>query len=299
VNALQTIKSAIRNLNKFGDITEQESDEIFLAAHDSLRYNLTTDKNLIAALKLWYNEVHSRLKDGKDGNFVSTLPLVRIKPEVKAIISDCLNLLPWHKKVLYAGLPAKLLQISKLPKRPKSKLPCSFDIAEGIRIYRTNRHANIITAMSDRVGLFQKVNIKVDLNKYSSIDAESSAAINWWKYYFSKKSGQVSSKIFLSSCNDLWLHAIMKIAERFKVKPPFIMTYNGKAKIYVDNKSYEKIKPYLSFNISNNLSPDFYDKSIIDKTIDEIEMLKFESELKSDLIKISEDEWDEWSKIIR
>lgn len=77
---MQTIKSAIGN--KFGDITEQEPDEIFLATHDSLRYNLTTDKNLIVALKLWDNEIYNQLRNGKDGNFVSTL-LFRIKSSSK------------------------------------------------------------------------------------------------------------------------------------------------------------------------------------------------------------------------
>jgi len=80
---LQTIKSAIGNLNKFGDIIEQEPNEIFLATHDSLRYNLTTDKNLIVAPKLWDNEFYSRLRNGRDGDFVSTLLLVRIKSSLK------------------------------------------------------------------------------------------------------------------------------------------------------------------------------------------------------------------------
>lgn len=230
---------------------------------------------------------------------MTTLPLVLVESRIDTIINKCLELLPWYKKVRYAGLPANVMPIGNLPGKPKGSLPCSFETAEGIRIYRTNRQTNIITLASARAALFQKINIKADLNEYAGIDTESSTAKRWWEHYFKEKSGQVSSKIFLSSYNDLWLHAIMKIAERFEVKPLFIKTYNCEAKIYVENKIYEKIKPYLSFNISNNLSPGFYDKSVIDKAIDEIEMLKLELELKSERRKTSEDERDEWLDIIR
>jgi len=294
----QRVRVLTWKLHEAGDIAEQEADEIFAipyAPYDlyDLHGNRSQpDKSVVTALALWYDEVYSQLKNGKDGNFVSTLPLVPIEePGINVIVDRCLNLLPLHKKANYAELPAVIL--------PVDRLSDSFEVVKGITLFPINRQTNIITLASARAALFQKINIKADLNEYAGIDTESSTAKRWWEHYFKEKSGQVSSKIFLSSYNDLWLHAIMKIAERFEVKPLFIKTYNCEAKIYVENKIYEKIKPYLSFNISNNLSPGFYDKSVIDKAIDEIEMLKLELELKSERRKTSEDERDEWLDIIR
>lgn len=281
-------------LCKTGDITEQESDEIFSAAYNLFRYGLNSDKNLIATLTSWYNKVCNQLKNGKDGNFVSTLLLVPIEPGINVIVDNCLNLLPWHKKTHYAGLPAKVLPISRLPGAPKGRLPRSFDVAEGITLYRTNRRINITMLISDRAALFQKVNVKADLNEYVGIDAESSAAKNWWEYYFNEKSGQVSNRIFLSSYNDLWLHVIMKIAERFKAKPLFIVTCDNKAKIYIDKESYTKIEPYLSFGVSfykpkYRISDNIYDKSIIDTAVDELE---WQLKIMLDKKRIAlEDEW--------
>ena len=283
-------------LHKTGDINEQESDEIFSAVYNLFRYGLNSDKNLIAALTSWYNEVYNQLKNGKDGNFVSTLPLVPIEPGINGIVDNCLNLLPWHKKTHYAGLPAKVLPISRLPGAPKSRLPCSFDPAEGITLCRTNRRVNIIALISYRAALFQKLNVKADLNEYLSIKAESSAAKNWWEHYLNEKCGLAGAGngVFLSSCDDLWLHAIMKIAERFKAKPLFIVTCDNKAKIYIDKESYTKIEPYLSFGVSSykpkyRISDNIYDKSIIDTAVNELEwQLKIMLDKKRTAL---EDEW--------
>ncbi len=106
MSGLQTIiRNSIEKLHDVGDITEQESDEIFSFVYDSSN---------ITALTSWYDKVYNKLSNGKDGNFVSTLPLVCTEPGIKAIISKCLNLLPWYRKVCYARLLAKLLPISKL-----------------------------------------------------------------------------------------------------------------------------------------------------------------------------------------
>jgi len=263
-------------LHKTGDITEQESDEVFSAAYNLFRYTLNANINLTTALTSWYNEVYNQLKNGKDGNFISTLPLVPIEAGINGIVDNCLNLLPWYKKTHYAGLPAKVLPISRLPGAPKGRLPHSFDVAEGITLYRTNRRVNVTTLTSDRAALFQKVNVKVDLNEYVGIDVESSAAKNWWRYYFNEKCGLAGTGVFLSSCDDLWLHAIMKIAERFQAKPLFIVTCDNKAKIYIDKESYTKIEPYLSFGVSfykpkYRISDNIYDKSIIDAAVDELD----------------------------
>jgi len=272
-------------LHNTGDITEQESDEIFSAAYNLFKYSLNADTDLITALTSWYNEVYNQLKDGKDGDFVSTLPLVFIEPGINGIVDSCLNLLPWHKKVRCAGLPAGILPISRLPWKPKGRLPHSFNVAEGITLNRTNRRINITTLISDRAALFQKVNVKADLNEYVGIDAESSAAKNWWIYYFNEKCGLAGNEVFLPSCHDLWLHAIMKITERFKAKPLFIVTCDNEAKIYINKESYTKIKPYLSFGVSfykpkARTSDNIYDKSIIDTAVNELD-----SKLKSMLDK--------------
>lgn len=282
MSRLQTIiRNSIEKLHDVGDITEQESDEIFSAAYNLFKYSLNADAYLITALTAWYNEVYNQLKNGKDGNFVSTLPLVPIEPGINDIVGSCLNLLPWHKKVRCAGLPAGILPISRLPWKPKGRLPYLLGVAEGITLYRTNRRINITTLISDRAALFQKVNVKADLNEYVGIDAESSAAKNWWIYYFNEKCGLAGNGVFLPSCHDLWLHAIMKITERFKAKPFFIVTCDNKAKIYIDKESYTKIKPYLSFGVSfykpkARTSNNIYDKSIIDTAVNELDSkLKF------------------------
>ncbi|MFY9382921.1 MAG: hypothetical protein WBJ85_07070 [Acetomicrobium sp.] len=282
MSRLQTIiRNSIEKLHDVGDITEQESDEIFSAAYNLFKYSLNADAYLITALTAWYNEVYNQLKNGKDGNFVSTLPLVPIEPGINDIVGSCLNLLPWHKKVRCAGLPAGILPISRLPWKPKGRLPYLLGVAEGITLYRTNRRINITTLISDRAALFQKVNVKADLNEYVGIDAESSAAKNWWIYYFNEKCGLAGNGVFLPSCHDLWLHAIMKITERFKAKPFFIVTCDNKAKIYIDKESYTKIKPYLSFGVScykskEKTSDNIYDKSIIDTAVNELDSkLKF------------------------
>jgi len=298
MNAAQKITSLTKKLHSSGDITEQDSDEIFFVVYKLSKHMLNVDEGLIIALNLLYTEVYNQLEGGRDGNFVTTLPLVPVESRIDTIINKCLELLPWYKKVRYAGLPANVMPIGKLPGKPKGSLPRSFETAEGIRIYRTNRHTNIITAMSDRAGPFQKVSIKVDLNKYSSIDAESSAAVNWWEHYFKEKSGQVSSKIFLSSYNDLWLHAIMKIAEQMRIKPLFIYTCDGGAKIYVNDDDYQKLKPYFDLDIlldmnKYKISAHMYDKSIIDEAVKELKELL---QIKLDIIKEVED--DKWSEII-
>ena len=285
-------------LHNTGDITEQESDEIFSAAYNLFKYSLNADAYLITALTSWYNEVYNQLKNGKDGNFVSTLPLVPIEPGINDIVGSCLNLLPWHKKVRCAGLPAGILPISRLPWKPKGRLPYLLGVAEGITLYRTNRRINITTLISDRAALFQKVNVKADLNEYVGIDAESSAAKNWWIYYFNEKCGLAGNGVFLPSCHDLWLHAIMKITERFKAKPFFIVTCDNKAKIYIDKESYTKIKPYLSFGVSfykpkARTSNNIYDKSIIDTAVNELDSkLKFMLDKKRIMERIAlEDGW--------
>lgn len=280
-------------LCKIGDITEQESDEIFSAAYNLFRCGLDSDKNLIATLTSWYNEVYNQLKNGKDGKFVSTLPLVPIEPGINGIVDNCLNLLPWHKKTHYAGLPAKVLPISRLPGAPKGRLPRSFDVAEGITLYRTNRRINITTLISDRAALFQKVNVKADLNEYVGIDAESSAAKNWWGYYFNEKSGQVSNRIFLSSCDDLWLHVIMKIAERMKIRPLFVVTYDDTAGIYVDKNNYERLRPYLPYRTPSDVQI-VIDKSIINKTV---ETLEYQRQIELDKAKYLQK--GGWMEIIR
>ncbi len=280
-------------LCKTGDITEQESDEIFSAAYNLFRCGLNSDKNLIATLTSWYNEVYNQLKNGKDGKFVSTLPLVPIEPGINVVVDNCLNLLPWHKKTHYAGLPAKVLPISRLPGAPKGRLPRSFDVAEGITLYRTNRRINITMLISDRAALFQKVNVKADPNEYVGIDAESSAAKNWWGYYFNEKSGQVSNRIFLSSCDDLWLHAIMKIAERMKIRPLFVMTYDGTAGIHVDKNNYERLHPYLSYRTPSNV-PSVIDNSIINKAV---EALEYQRQIELDKAKYLQK--GGWMEIIR
>jgi len=299
VNAAQKITSLTKKLHGSEDITEQESDEIFSVVYSLSKYMSNVDEGLIAALNLWYTEVYNQLKGGNDRNFVTTIPLVPVESRIDTIINKCLELLPWHKKVRYAGLPANVMPIGKLPGKPKGRLPRSFKTAEGIRIYRTNRHANIITAMSDRAGLFQKVNIKVDLNEYSSIDAKSSAAINWWKYYFSKKNGLDGNQVFLPSRYDLWLHAIMKIAEQMRIKPLFINTRDGGAKIYVNGDDHQKLKPYFNLDILSDMSrykisAYIYDKSIIDEAVEELKEL---SQIELDIIKEAED--DKWYKIAR
>ncbi len=290
-------------LHKTGDITEQESDEIFSAVYNLFRYGLNSDKNLIATLTSWYNEVYNQLKNGKDGNFVSTLPLVPIEPGINGIVDSCLNLLPWHKKVRCTGLPAGILPISRLPGAPKGRLPHSFDVAEGITLYRTNRRINVTTLTSDRAALFQKVNVKADLNEYVGIDVESSAAKNWWRYYFNEKCGLAGAgnRVFLSSCDDLWLHAIMKIAERFQAKPLFIVAYDNKAKIYINKESYTKIERYFSFRISFyklfSISNNTYNKSIIDKAIEMLKALEYQQQIKLDKIKyLQDDKWLEYLK---
>ena len=229
---------------------------------------------------------------------MTTLPLVLVESRIDTIINKCLELLPWYKKVRYAGLPANVMPIGNLPGKPKGSLPCSFETAEGIRIYRTNRQTNIITLASARAALFQKINIKADLNEYAGIDTESSTAKRWWEHYFKEKSGQVSSKIFLSSYNDLWLHAIMKIAEQMRIKPLFIYTCDGGAKIYVNDDDYQKLKPYFDLDIlldmnKYKISAHMYDKSIIDEAVKELKEL---SQIKLDIIKEVED--DKWSEII-
>ena len=293
-----TIRNSIEKLHDVGDITEQESDEIFSAAYNLFKYSLNADAYLITALTAWYNEVYNQLKNGKDGNFVSTLPLVPIEPGINDIVGSCLNLLPWHKKVRCAGLPAGILPISRLPWKPKGRLPYLLGVAEGITLYRTNRRINITTLISDRAALFQKVNVKADLNEYVGIDAESSAAKNWWIYYFNEKCGLAGNGVFLPSCHDLWLHAIMKITERFKAKPLFIVTCDNEAKIYIDKESYTKIKPYLSFGVSfykpkARTSNNIYDKSIIDTAVNELDSkLKFMLDKKRIMERIAlEDGW--------
>ena len=285
-------------LHKTGDITEQESDEVFSAAYNLFRYTLNANINLTTALTSWNNEVYNQLKNGKDGNFVSTLPLVPIESGINGIDDSCLNLLPWHKKVRCAGLPAGILPISRLPWKPKGRLPYLLGVAEGITLYRTNRRINITTLISDRAALFQKVNVKADLNEYVGIDAESSAAKNWWIYYFNEKCGLAGNGVFLPSCHDLWLHAIMKITERFKAKPLFIVTCDNEAKIYIDKESYTKIKPYLSFGVScykskEKTSNNIYDKSIIDTAVNELDSkLKFMLDKKRIMERIAlEDGW--------
>ena len=73
----------------------------------------------------------------------------------------------------------------------------------------------------------------------------------------------------------------MKITERFKAKPLFIVTCDNEAKIYIDKESYTKIKPYLSFGVSfykpkARTSNNIYDKSIIDTAVNELDSkLKF------------------------
>ena len=282
MSGLQTIiRNSIEKLRGVGDITEQESDEIFSVAYNMFRCTLNANINLITALTSWYNEVYNQLKNGKDGNFISTLPLVPIEPGINAVVNNCLNLLPWHKKVRYAGLPAGILPISRLLR--------SFDPAEGITLCRTNRRVNIITLISYRAALLQKVNIKADLNEYIGIDAKSSAAKNWWEHYFNEKCGQAGNGVFLSSCDDLWLHAIMKIAERFQAKPLFIVTCDNKAKIYIDKESYTKIEPYLPIGISFSVSAGICDKSIIDTAVNELEwQLKIMLDKKRTAL---EDEW--------
>ncbi|MFY9430360.1 MAG: hypothetical protein WAP11_03750 [Acetomicrobium sp.] len=299
MSRLQTIiRNSIEKLHDVGDITEQESDEIFSAAYNLFKYSLNADAYLITALTAWYNEVYNQLKNGKDGNFVSTLPLVPIEPGINDIVGSCLNLLPWHKKVRCAGLPAGILPISRLPWKPKGRLPYLLGVAEGITLYRTNRRINITTLISDRAALFQKVNVKADLNEYVGIDAESSAAKNWWIYYFNEKCGLAGNGVFLPSCHDLWLHAIMKITERFKAKPFFIVTCDNKAKIYIDKESYTKIKPYLSFGVScykskEKTSDNIYDKSIIDTAVNELDSkLKYKLDNKRTRERIElEDGW--------
>lgn len=299
MSRLQTIiRNSIEKLHDVGDITEQESDEIFSAAYNLFKYSLNADAYLITALTAWYNEVYNQLKNGKDGNFVSTLPLVPIEPGINDIVGSCLNLLPWHKKVRCAGLPAGILPISRLPWKPKGRLPYLLGVAEGITLYRTNRRINITTLISDRAALFQKVNVKADLNEYVGIDAESSAAKNWWIYYFNEKCGLAGNGVFLPSCHDLWLHAIMKITERFKAKPLFIVTCDNEAKIYIDKESYTKIKPYLSFGVScykskEKTSNNIYDKSIIDTAVNELDSkLKFMLDKKRIMERIAlEDGW--------
>ena len=304
MSRLQTIiRNSIEKLHDVGDITEQESDEIFSAAYNLFKYSLNADAYLITALTAWYNEVYNQLKNGKDGNFVSTLPLVPIEPGINDIVGSCLNLLPWHKKVRCAGLPAGILPISRLPWKPKGRLPYLLGVAEGITLYRTNRRINITTLISDRAALFQKVNVKADLNEYVGIDAESSAAKNWWIYYFNEKCGLAGNGVFLPSCHDLWLHAIMKITERFKAKPLFIVTCDNEAKIYIDKESYTKIKPYLSFGVSfynpkERTSDNIYDKSIIDTAVNELDSkLKFMLDNKRTRERIAlEDGWLEYER---
>jgi hypothetical protein len=296
-----TIRNSIEKLHDVGDITEQESDEIFSAAYNLFKYRLNADADLITALTSWYNEVYNQLKNGKDGNFVSTLPLfslVSIEPGINGIVDSCLNLLPWHKKVRCAGLPAGILPISRLPWKPKGRLPYSFGVAEGITLYRTKRRINITTLISNRTALFQKVYVKADLNEYVGIHAESSAAKNWWIYYFNEKCGLGGNGVFLPSCHDLWLHAIMKITERFKAKPLFIVTCDNEAKIYIDKESYTKIKPYLSFDVScykpkEKTSGNIYDKSIIETAVNELDSkLKFMLDKKRIMERIAlEDGW--------
>ena len=108
---LQTIiRNSIEKLHDVGDITEQESDEIFSAAYNLFKYSLNADAYLITALTAWYNEVYNQLKNGKDGNFVSTLPLVLIEPGINSIVGSCLNLLPWHKKYIAQDYPPEFYQ---------------------------------------------------------------------------------------------------------------------------------------------------------------------------------------------
>jgi hypothetical protein len=159
---------------------------------------------------------------------------------------------------------------------------------------RTNRRVNIIALISYRAALFQKLNVKADLNEYLSIKAESSAAKNWWEHYLNEKCGQAGNGVFLSSCDDLWLHAIMKIAERFKAKPLFIVTCDNKAKIYIDKESYTKIEPYLPIGISFSVSAGICDKSIIDTAVDELD---WQLNIMLDKKRIAlEDEWLEYDK---
>jgi len=66
---------------------------------------LNVDEGLIIALNLLYTEVYNQLEGGRDGNFVTTLPLVPVESRIDTIINKCLELLPWYKKVRYAGLP--------------------------------------------------------------------------------------------------------------------------------------------------------------------------------------------------
>ena len=203
-------KELNRKLHDAGDITEQKSDEIFSAAYNL--FNIAKcGYNLITALTSWYNEVYNQLKNGKDGNFVSTLPLVPIEPGINDIVGSCLNLLPWHKKVRCAGLPAGILPISRLPWKPMGRLPFLLGVADGITLYRKNRRINITTLISDRAALFQKVNVKADLNEYVGIDAESSAA-KTVDILFQREvwAGWQWSFTFLSWSR---LHAIMKITE--------------------------------------------------------------------------------------
>jgi len=293
----QRVRVLTWKLHEAGDIAEQEADEIFAipyAPYDlyDLHGNRSQpDKSVVTALALWYDEVYSQLKNGKDGNFVSTLPLVPIEePGINVIVDRCLNLLPLHKKANYAELPAVIL--------PVDRLSDSFEVVKGITLFPINRQTNIITLASARAALFQKINIKADLNEYAGIDTESSTAKRWWEHYFKEKSGQVSSKIFLSSYNDLWLHAIMKIAEQMRIKPLFIYTCDGGAKIYVNDDDYQKLKPYFDLDIlldmnKYKISAHMYDKSIIDEAVKELKEL---SQIKLDIIKEVED--DKWSEII-
>ncbi len=290
MNVWHTLNNSIENLCNIGDITEQESDEIFSVVYGLYRYGLHVDKDLIAALKSWYDEVHDQLKvDKKGGNFITTIPLVSVQPEIDSVTNKCLELLPWYSKVCYAGLPANILPIDKLPGKPKGRMPQSFDTAEGIKIYQTNRRVNIIVAISDRAGLFQRVKIKVDLNKsidryaYSSKE-KSSVVRNWWEYYFCKKNGNASGKVFLPSRDDLWFHAIMKIAEQLKIKLLFLVTCDGKTGVYINGDEDKKLRPYSYLEVSFHAlgcseSMGVYDESVIDKAAKSLEKrLKIELE---------------------
>ncbi len=61
MNATQKITSLTKKLHGSGDITEQDSDEIFSVVYKLSKHMSNVDEGLITALNLLYTEVYNQL----------------------------------------------------------------------------------------------------------------------------------------------------------------------------------------------------------------------------------------------
>lgn len=171
------ILSATEKLKKYGDITEEESDNIYMLFKFAQSLNIKMQKNtmfiskaakeinkkhletLFDAFNEWFKAVHRTLKKNKKGNFIYTIPsnldFTLFKP--RTYIKKCLDILPKEPISMYFD--------AKSPNIPELK--------ESLIDVEVTRDDNLSRFNFNRYGSLSRNEINLDDCKIAWEDDES------------------------------------------------------------------------------------------------------------------------------